>query len=66
MPLTERAALAALPSVDRVLRFAAVVALVEAHGRAMVLTATREALAELRGRQMEQGALAERGGAPAS
>lgn len=56
MSSTERATLAALPSVDRVLRFATVAALVEEHGRAMVLTATRDALAELRGRLAAGGA----------
>ena len=39
---------AAIPSVDRVLKLAAVEALIAQHGRAPVLAAVREALAELR------------------
>ncbi len=43
-----RAAQAAVPSVDRVIRLAALGPLIEVHGRAVVTTAARAALAELR------------------
>ena len=45
-----RAGRAALPSVDRVLRSPVTAALIERHGRALVVDAVRDTLAEYRGR----------------
>ena len=50
-----RAAQAAVPSVDRVIRLAALRPLIEVHGRAVVTTAARAALAELRQALADEG-----------
>jgi L-seryl-tRNA(Ser) seleniumtransferase len=50
MPASMRAGRAALPSVDRVLRSPAAAALIERHGRALVVDAVRDTLAEYRDR----------------
>src|SRR5712671_7619177 len=49
-PVPVRAGRAALPAVDRVLRAAGAAALIERHGRALVVEAVRDTLAEYRGR----------------
>jgi L-seryl-tRNA(Ser) seleniumtransferase len=53
-----RAAQAAVPSVDRVIRLAALHPLIEAHGRAVVTGAARAVLAELRQALGDDGAVA--------
>ena len=50
-----RAAQAAVPSVDRVIRLAALSPLIEVHGRAVVTAAARAALAELRQALADEG-----------
>src|ERR1700726_5045012 len=49
-PMPVRAGRAALPAVDRVLRGPGATALIEAHGRVLVVDAVRETLAEHRNR----------------
>src|SRR5882762_8450114 len=49
-PVPVRAGRAALPAVDRVLRAAGATALIERHGRTLVLETVRDTLAEYRGR----------------
>jgi L-seryl-tRNA(Ser) seleniumtransferase len=49
-PVPVRAGRAALPAVDRVLRNPSAAALIERHGRALVVEAVRDTLAEYRGR----------------
>src|SRR5258708_39796642 len=49
-PSPVRAGRAALPAVDRVLRAAGAAALIERHGRALVVEAARDTLAVYRGR----------------
>ncbi|MCZ6483254.1 MAG: L-seryl-tRNA(Sec) selenium transferase, partial [Alphaproteobacteria bacterium] len=50
-----RAAQAAVPSVDRIIRLAALRPLIEVHGRAVVTIAARAALAELRQALADEG-----------
>lgn len=45
---SSKAALASIPSVDTILRFTPVVALIEAYGRDLVTDATREVLSDIR------------------
>ena len=49
-PAPVRAGRAALPAVDRVLRAAGAAALIECHGRALVVGIVRDTLAEHRSR----------------
>ncbi len=58
MPQPATSLQAAIPSVDRVLRLPAVVALIEAHGRALVTETVRATLAGLREALAEGGAAA--------
>ncbi|HJO69645.1 MAG TPA: L-seryl-tRNA(Sec) selenium transferase [Rhodospirillales bacterium] len=63
MPRKPTSAQAAVPSVDRVLRAPAVVALAAVHGRVSTRDAVRETLAELRAEIARDGASADAGAA---